>query len=482
MSSIINQEREEIISDINTAQESLRGILEKLNRGSQILRIREVLYGDLDFSILSEYGFEYIQYITIEKGKITSITGLPKGLRSLICPGNLLIEITDLPTGLVDINLEYNYLTNIDLGRQVQLEYLNVSHNQVTTLKALPKTLATLKCNHNKLARLDLRGLDRLEHLHVSNNPITIIENLPDGIPDFQMENTPGIQFRNFAEIPIPSGPSDDSETEGEKRDYKEALNLYFKMKTNYENEIYRMKKKVYSDEPNKKIAKKKLLEIKPKCINCKRPVGTTFSAGKKDDRYTVTCGDPNPGTRCKLDIVIFNGDYSTLEYALQLFKDEVDSAKDTIIEQKLNTLFNYVSEEESVKLFKQEIQAYTENSDIYKMMLDNYNNVYNNSQKRESIIKKLGDIFRLIETNRELLVEYNKTQNPEILKTAMDIQVKEITPEIRNLRMLKHEIMEMDVEHVGYHDEHILIRYPMTLDKIEYLTGEPPRVQKFSK
>ena len=32
------------------------------------------------------------------------------------------------------------------------------------------------------------------------------------------------------------------------------------------------------------------------------------------------------------------------------------------------------------------------------------------------------------------------------------------------------------------YHDEHILIRYPMTLDKMEYLTGEPPRVQKFSK
>ena len=56
-------------------------------------------------------------------------------------------------------------------------------------------------------------------------------------------------------------------------------------------------------------IVAKKLLEIKPKCINCKRPVGTTFSAGKKDDRYTVTCGDPNPGTRCKLDIVIFNGD-----------------------------------------------------------------------------------------------------------------------------------------------------------------------------
>jgi hypothetical protein len=37
---------------------------------------------------------------------------------------------------------------------------------------------------------------------------------------------------------------------------------------------------------------------------------------------------------------------------------------------------------------------------------------------------------------------------------------------------------MEMDVEN----DEHTLVRYPVTLDKLEYLTGEPPRVQKFSK
>jgi hypothetical protein len=504
MSSVLTQEREEIISENNTAQESLRGILEKLNRGSQILRIREALYGDLDFSILTEYGFENIQYIDIEKGKVTSITGLPKGLRGLTSAGNLLVEVRELPAALIDLNLEYNYLTSIDLSKQVQLEVLRVSHNQLTTIKNLPKSLATLKCDHNKLPRLDLRGLVRLDHLHVSNNPITIIENLPEGVSDFQMENTPGIEFRNSAIIPVPKGENVEIGTEIEQKDYKEALNIYFKFKNKYENELYDarreahkeifrwktlLKSSPHTDTDNRKILKnylkvanQKMLGIKPRCINCKRPVGTVFSQGKIDSRYTMTCGDPNPATRCKLDITIFNGEFSTLEYAVNLFKEEIDDLKDTIIHQKLDTLFNYVSEEESVKLFKTELQNYTETSEIYKNILNTYNHVYNNDQKKEQITKKLGEVFKLIEYNRELLAEYNKTQNTEILKTVMELQIKEIAPEIRNLRILKHEIMEMDSEYSGNSTQHKMVRHPITLEKMEFLTGEPPRVLKFSK
>lgn len=502
MSSILTQEREEIISENNTAQESLRGILEKLNRGSQILRIREALYGDLDFSILTEYGFEVIQYIDIEKGKVTSITGLPKGLRSLSCSGNLLVEVRELPAALIDLDLEYNHLTSIDLSKQVQLEVLRVSHNQLTTIKNLPKSLATLKCDHNKLPRLDLRGLDRLDHLHVSNNPITIIENLPEGISDFQMENTPGIEFRNSAIIPVPKGENAEIGTEIEQKDYKEALNIYFKFKNKYEKELYDARQDIYknkkpwvellrletNNEKRKefkkmiKLANQKTLGIKPRCINCKRPVGTVFSQGKIDSRYTMTCGDSNPATRCKLDITIFNGEFSTLEFALNLFKEEIDDLKDAIIHQKLDTLFNYVSEEESVKLFKTELQNYTETSEIYKNILNTYNDVYNNDQKKEQITKKLGELFKLIEYNRELLAEYNKTQSPEILKTVMDLQIKEIIPEIRNLRMLKHEIMEMDSEYSGNSTQHKMVRRPISLEKMEFLTGEPPRVLKFSK
>jgi hypothetical protein len=234
------------------------------------------------------------------------------------------------------------------------------------------------------------------------------------------------------------------------------------------------MKKKIYTEEPNKKLAKKQILQLKPKCIKCKRPVGTIFSNGKEKNRYSATCGDPDPNTKCSLNIVIFTGTHNNLEYILNIFKNEIDELKDTIIQQKLDTLFNYLSEEASVALFKKELQNYTENGEIYKTLLDNYNSLYNNKEKQQAIINKLGDIFKLIENNRVLLEDYNKTGNREILSTALDLQVKELAPEIRNLRMLKHGIMEMDQEK--------LVRYPVTLEKTDHLSGEPPRVIKFVK
>jgi hypothetical protein len=470
----INEEREEIITQQNTAQETLKNILEKSNRGSQLLRIREPLSGDLDLSILKENGFDVIQYISIEKGRVTSITGLPEDLQSLVCPGNLLTELTNLPVGLKDIDVEYNYLTTIDLSKLDQLEHANLSHNQLKTLEKLPSNLTTLLCDHNKLGRLDLNGVNHLETLNVSNNPITLIENLPKGISNFKMENTPSIEFRNFSEIPNPTGEIESSDDVLEKKDFKDALNIYFKLKTKYENDIYRMKKNIYSEEPNKKVAKKKMAEVKPKCIKCKRPVGTIFSNGKQKNRYSVICGDPDPNSKCDLNISIFTGTYTNLEYTLNLFKDEIDDVKDNIIQQKLDTLFNYVSEEESVKLFKKELQNYSENNTIYKSMLDKYNDLYNNREKSDAINNKLSNIFKLIEHNRELLQEYKKTQNREFLLTALNLQIKELAPEIRNLRMLKHEVMEMD--------EDTLVRYPNSLDKTENLSGEPPRVIKYIK
>jgi hypothetical protein len=353
-----------------------------------------------------------------------------------------------------------------------------ISHNEISTLENLPKSVVSLKCDHNKIGRLNLSGLEKLDILHVSNNPITIIENLPEGISDFQMENTPSIEFRNGLGLPTPALTTTESNDDSENMDYQDALNNYFKMKTKYENDIYKMKKSIFDNEPNKKLAKKKVSGIKPKCINCKRAVGTIFSNGKKDGRYTAICGDSEPNTKCALNIVIFSGNYMNLEYMLDLFKEEVDEIKDTIIKQKLKTLFNYISEESSVKIFKKELQSYTENSGVYKKILDNYNEIHNNKEKKLTINKKITEVFRLVEHNRELLSEYQKTNNAEILMNSLDLQIKQIAPEIRNLRLLKHEVMEIDNE--TNRDEFKLIRYPNMLNTIDYLNGEPPRVIKY--
>lgn len=471
---IIEQQREEIITENNTAQESLINLLEKGNRITQILRIREALHGDLDFSILSEYGYENVQYITIERGEITSITGLPKSLFSLICPANLLIDLTDLPVGLKHIDIRNNYLKSISLGNLVQLESINLSHNKLKELENLPTTIVELICDHNILAKLDLRGLDNLTKLVVSNNPITLIENLPEGgVYDIQMEGCPTIQFRNTPSVNLVNVDSVDEDARN--KDFNEALKYYFRIKSDYEEKLLKQRKKIYKEEPNKRIAKRLLQNVRPKCIKCKQDGGTIFSQGKVEDRYTAKCG--NTSSPCNLDISIFTGASTNIEDTLKVFKDEVDDIKDTIIRQKLDTLFNYVTEEKSVVLFKKQMQAFNENMELYQRFLNEYNDIHNNKEKKEAIVEKTVDIYRMIEQNRELMKRYRTEGNQEILIAAVTEQLKEILPEIRKLTAMKYEAME-----VVNADTYVVYKYPVSIERMTTIVGEPPRVLKFNK
>jgi hypothetical protein len=271
--------------------------------------------------------------------------------------------------------------------------------------------------------------------------------------------------------------------------DVKEALNEYFKLKQKYENQIMINKKKIINNPSLSKREKRaEYLKLKPKCINCNRPGGTRFlihyvpensTADNYEEHYreySATCGiiaDP-----CNLNIKIYSGNSVNLAYILNIFKNEIIDVKDTIIRQKLDTLFSYISEEKSVSLFKKELNTYNKNSDVYKDLLATYENLFDNKNNEDLKHKKMDDIFILKEKLRDLLIEYEKTENGSILKSAMDLQINELYPEIRNLRLLQNEVLELN-EHDNNHFS--IFKYPVQLSKIDHNLGEKPEVLKFS-
>jgi hypothetical protein len=262
------------------------------------------------------------------------------------------------------------------------------------------------------------------------------------------------------------------------EQSYVEALDYYFKIKNDYERKLREAKHKIYQKENNKKITKKKILELNIPCIHCKRPVGTIFSNTKYN--LIAICGDKqNP---CILNIEIFKGFMTNINYLLNLYKEDIDFLKDSIIKQKLDTLFDYINEAQTAQTFKKGLDAYNGDSVIYKEVLEKYNSLYENQYKMDLIADKNGQIFRLIEKSRGFLDEYKKTQNPEFLKMAIELNIKEIVPEIQNLRTLKNEVMEVNVETDKDENQKIftLFTYPVLLSKIDYNNGEPQRVVKF--
>jgi hypothetical protein len=476
---LIQQKRDAVIRENNTAQARLLNLLENLPQSLEVLQITEELHGDLDFSVISEHQMGNLTSIVLSRGEVTSIMGLPVNLVKLECPNNFLTLLENLPTTLKTLNISYNYLEKINISSLQVLHTLNISHNRIKELKNLPASLRELRCDNNDLGALDLKGIEHLDVLNVSNNPITLIENLPEGTAEFMMDNCPSIEFRHSALDALQSGGAkgDSDREESQKKNYQDALNDFFRLKQEYDAKLHTMKKNAFKTAITKRLGKQAVLAVKPTCIYCKRPVGTIFT-GRIDNKYSILCGDKeNP---CKLNIQIFNGSNTYFEELLYTFREHLEEIKERIIRQKLDTVFSYVSEEKSVELFKKELETYNTDSAIYKELVDVYTDYFHNKHNKETIQKKDQIVFTLNERVKGLLEEYVKTDNHELLSEAVRVQVREIYPEIRNRRMLVNEVMELDRELVSNKEVFTIFKYPIELSKLDYHSGEKPRVLKY--
>ena len=485
---IIEEIRENVIRENNTAQIKLENLLETHDKGITELRISEPLHGELDLSIFHELGFKHIQAIYLGKGEITEVRNFPKDLLIFECTENLLTEFDGLPNTIQQLDLQYNYLTHIDLHGLPKLFKVNLSHNKLDTIENIPANIEEIYCTNNKLKKINLAETPKIRLLHVSQNPNVIIENVPKSLVDLKMEDNP------FTEVTYQGmntkHDDNDDEDQVEKMTYHECLHKYFKYKQTYEEELYESRKIAYkSAGKNKKQGKRMAQMIKPKCINCKRPVGTIFSMTY--DTYSAICGDSNAQTKCGLNIKLESGGFTNHSELLYLFREHVNEMKDNIIIQKLDTLFNYMNERLSVTLFKKELEKYNSDSAMYKILHETNIELHYDPNRKEMILQKQLEIFKLIRNIDALLDEYKKTDNTEFLRNAVEIQVKELKPEIENLRRLKYEWMEVetDIRDAGPFGSGSvidvsckLVQRDVNLAKNDYTFGNQPRVVHFSK
>jgi hypothetical protein len=494
--SIIVQTRENIINNSNTAQENLLGILNRTNKRTIDLEINESLSGNIDFSVLHTEGFSSVKNIRfLKRGNITSINNLPNELEVLHCPSQLLINLNNLPESLIELNTENNHIDNLDVSKLPNLKILNISNNRFTEIDNIRPSIEELYCNDNNIKVLNLHELFKLRILHVSNNRSIIVKNLPPSVIDFKSENNPFVEVNHenmYDESETKRKTSDDYAQE--KLNYIEALNNYFKLKVKYENTSYKNKEKIYKKVISKKEKKKLLSSYTNTCINCKKLGGTIFS--KKDNTYFAYCG--NKANPCNLKIEIYAGKYCSNHFAISTERERINNITSKIIQEKLNTIFGYESDKDAVSKFKKQIEEFTFYNNDYKDCLERNTNLYRDEIKDELIKRKHSHIYDIINAIKDLIEEYEKTNNGDLLKLAVELQVKELNPEIHNLQLLKYEIMEMitdsngissnksqepsdeSSENKGKNKEsntYYLYQRYASLFKSEYNIGKPPKV-----
>ena len=472
--SFIEEQRESALEE-NSAQGDLLDYLENLLPTISEIDIRIPLVGDLDFNILKECNFNNITSIRFIPGKVTSINNIPEGITFLHCSKNLLTNIQGLPSSITDLTVSYNGIKQLEFESLPNLKNLDIDHNQFTQLENISPSLETLSCNNNTLKRIDLEGIVGLKVLHCSNNnPSLIIEKVPDTITDLKSDHSPLIDMQRESDV----GESVDESGNSAGPEFTESLERYFELKTDYERKLRTIQKNVYKKALSKKAAKASLKMIRPPCIQCSRPVGSIFS--NENRSLTALCGDRVKP--CTLNIKIYAGQFESIDKELLLLQEIVESAKESIIRLKMDALFNYTDEKKAAGKFKEEFENYNASNVMLNELQRKYEELHFSDEKHDKIKAKQMDIDKTKEDIARFLQEYKTTGNKIVLEQALTKHIKELIPETQNQRYNKYETMEVnETEPAKFRRLFTLFQKDISLKKLDFTFGEPPRVVKFS-
>ena len=225
-------------------------------------------------------------------------------------------------------------------------------------------------------------------------------------------------------------------------------------------------------------MAKRLIQQYTPECIKCKRKVGTIFT--KDENLYKAICGDTrNP---CNLNIELFTGLALGFNTMFDITQQDFEETREIIDIEKLNDLFDYVSSEDNVELYKKSLELYIENENMYKSYLEKHNELYNNPETKKALITAQENLFTNIEKSKQFMDEYKKTNNREFLKNAMDLRVNEIKRELKTIQRLKYGIMEIVTQPTKKtFPIHTLYQNVVSLDNLDYASMEQQRVVSFT-
>lgn len=469
-----------LANEKNTAQFNVDQTIRRVSiqeRESEFVLPQMVLYGEVNLAAIKPLGV--VSVVSKEPGYITELRGLPEGLKSVSLHGHLLIELPQLPMAIENINFDRNFIEKVDISKFQRLKVLNLNNNRLKSLSGLPETLEELYIDNNKISRLNLEGLEKLRVLHCRNNRAMRIENIPASMVDLQVEEGNPLVILDYAFIPGTSSSEDDRRIRGTEAEYVEALHDYFELKSKYDESSRstkaRARELALKKGLSQKQAKKRAVATRPKCINCKRPVGTIFKM--RQERLIAYCGDVNQP--CALRIEIFKGQFESDDDFAKYTESELLEIKERIIQQKMDVLFNYASEESAVQKFKDLIEEYNLYAFLHKTDIDAREDKRFNAHKKELIKSKIQLLAELKTSMDVHMAEYAESENRDLLRAAMDVYIREYLPEIHNLRMLKYSVMEMAGE-LEESRTRTLIQSAASLRQLETLHGEVPRVLKF--
>lgn len=229
-----------------------------------------------------------------------------------------------------------------------------------------------------------------------------------------------------------------------ENESVENNINEYYRLKSKYNNDNEKNKKKILNNKMlSIKEKKAEFKQLKPKCVNCGKPGGTTFASiisketdGGKFRELRAFCNAVEP---CGLTINIAVGNFENISSVLKTIDDEIYTAKNEIINDKNKLLFGLTTTEkvlENFDLQKDSIRDYTS-------LLENYLQIYvkitDDPERKEKLNDELEKSYLHIQSIKEALYRFNETNGIEFVKSAVEIYQNQLRPVLNEVLKLKY-------------------------------------------
>lgn len=395
------------------------------------------LTGPVSFSFLEKAGFTQVDTIRLAPGQASQLVDVPQTVRRIFATKNQITEIDDLPTGVERLELSNNRIDGqVNIARYSMLTHLDVAHNQITGFRTshssshssehapeqqLPSSLVELIANHNQISSIYLGDVPLLLTLDLEYNPDLTVFDLPDGITNLVLPavythrsrtQTQSRANRDKDRDQTPLALSKEPEVDPVKlAAYKAALLGFFQTRKAYET----------------KAAKSKSGK-RPPCPGCERTGGVVFSS--RNQKHRAYCGNSPP---CDWHITVSRGEFHPVREVMAGHVQNLETTRDHIIRQKMDTLFEYITEEKSAELFELQMGYYRDVSKLAEQYTGRWNAAFWNEAKAEVVHQKKKQV-------QALLAEADAAVKQKNWAEAVRIQVDQVAPIARYIQSLQYE------------------------------------------
>jgi hypothetical protein len=271
-----------------------------------------------------------------------------------------------------------------------------------------------------------------------------------------------------------------EEEKKAKKITWQEAVNDFYQLKRIYEEDKQKLVQKIVTHPTKTKDQKKKAIQdMKLRCVDCGKPVGTKFSTTydeKKDGRMlTAVCGDMT--SPCGLNIKIFCGNTETYGSLIQMLEKEIEALKNKIIDEKNKLLFGFISNDAAVETFDDYKKDLAELTERLASLLELYTSETDNRDTKEAIYKVQEEICKDIYLIKDSIKKFERESNLQHVKDAVEIYKYKIVSKLNQLAHL--EYASQDVAYDEETDSHVLIRRKTNMSSLE-LTLQDNKVIAF--